>query len=187
MDHAHTVITPRNGDLLTRKELREYLDVGRNRIPEILERFDLRPVEGLFPFRSVWRQILWIEPVDAEQEALLREPLRPIGWVTKQSGRASSTVRAKVREGRFGYPGPAVDLGGPDGFSRSKRWLAPQIRAAKEGEDIPRFRIIGPLLDMKSALDLQEFSPESEDQTSINNAFSGILHSNARVSLQRPK
>lgn len=185
MRNAHPVITPRNGDLLTREELRAYLDVGRNRIPAIVSRFDLQPIENLFPFRSVWRQILGLEPCDPEQEALLREPLRPLGWVADQAGRGHSTVRAKVRNGRFEYPAPVVDLGDSDKVSRSKRWLAPQIRAAMRGEGIPSFRIIAPILHSRSGYSLSEIGLKSENQASIHNVFSKILHSNDRNSPKR--
>ena len=184
MDNKHPIIESLAEDLLTRDHLRKYLGVGRNRIPEILERFELHPVEGKFPIRAVWRQILWIEPVDAEQEALLREHLRPTGWVAAQVRRGHSTVRTKLREHRFEYPEPAVDLGDPDADSRSKRWIPAQIRAATLGDDVPRFPVAAPHRALEARLYLAGTVTNPDGPTCVNNAFARILHDNARLSPQ---
>ena len=138
-------IVPGAPGLLTRQELADLVNVGINEVPSLLGRFHLTPIEGRFPVRSVWRQVLGVEPQDDDEAALLMEQLQPITWVAAQIGKAPSTVRSKLREGTFEYPAPIADLGDPEKTSRSRRWLPEQIRAARRGDPVPTFRAVEPL------------------------------------------
>lgn len=176
---AIPVIVPKTAGLLTRRELCAYLQVGVNEIPRILERFGLEPVEGGFPSRSVWRQVLGVEPVDEDQERLLMQPLQDINWVARQVGRGVSTVRAKVRGGRFEYPAPIVDLGDPKKTSRMKRWVPEQILARKLGDAVPVFRAVEPLRRDDWPRSAPGDGPKSPAEAAANNAFAEMIRSNA--------
>ncbi|WP_297976221.1 hypothetical protein [uncultured Amaricoccus sp.] len=179
-----TTIVPKTPGLLTRQELADLVNVGINEIPRLLGQFHLMPIEGCFPVRSVWRQVLGVEPQDDEDAALLMEQLQPITWVAAQIGKGSSTVRNKLSEGTFEYPGPIADLGDPEKTSRSRRWLPAQIRAARRGDAVPTFRAVEPLRPEveASAEPASEPAPEA-----VNNAFAEILRLNAENSRQRRK
>jgi hypothetical protein len=184
MPTAVKIIVPGTSGLLTRQELADWLNVGINEVPRLLRRFHLTPIEGRFPVRSVWRQVLGVEPQDDDEAALLMERLQPITWVARQIGKAPSTVRNRLSEGTFEYPGPIADLGDPKKTSRSRRWLPAQIRAARRGDPVPTFRAVEPLRpDVEaSAEPAAEPAPEA-----VNNAFAEILRLNAENSRQRRK
>lgn len=178
------IITPETPDLLTREEFADLVNVGINEVPRLLCQFHLTPLEGRFPVRSVWRQVLGVEPQDEDEAALLMEQLQPITWVAAQIGKASSTVRSKLSEGTFEYPRPIADLGDPKKTSRSRRWLPAQIRAARNGDPVPTFRAVAPFRPEGEATaePASEAAPDA-----VNNAFAEILRLNAKNSRQRPK
>lgn len=173
------LITPRTPGLLTREEFASYLQVGINEIPIIVVRFELEPVEGRFPWRSIWRQVMGIEPADPEQEQLLRQQLQGIGWVARQVGRGASTVRRKVREGRFEYPAPVVDLGNPEIDSRLKRWLPAQILARKRGDDVPVFSTVEPVRRADAGQNTASDGQEELAGGPENNVFAEIIRAGA--------
>lgn len=177
-------IVPKTPGLLTRQELADLMNVGINEVPRLLDRFHLTPIEARFPVRSVWRQVLGVEPRDEDEAALLMEQLQPITWVAAQVGKASSTVRSKLSEGTFEYPGPIADLGDAQKTSRSRRWLPAQIRAARRGDPVPVFRAVEPLRPDARATAEPASEPAPE---AVNNAFAEILRLNAEKSRQRRK
>lgn len=184
MPTAVLIIEPRTPGLLTRREFASWLNVGINEVPRLMRQFHLTPIEGRFPVRSIWRQVLGVEPQDEASAALLMEQLQKITWVAAQVGKASSTVRGKLNAGDFEYPGPIVDLGDPAKTSRSRRWLPAQIRAAQGGEPVPAFRAVEPLGADAGAAANPAFDPGSD---TVNNAFAEILRLNASHSRQRSK
>lgn len=185
MSDTVRIIEPATPGLLTRGELADYLNVGKNLVPEIIRRFGLQPVEDRFPERAVWRQVLGVEPADAEEEALLREQLQPITWVAARIGRAASTVRNKLRKGTFGYPAPITDLGNPKIDSRSRRWIPAQIRACRDGEPVPAFIPVAPIQSAVGQKPASKNAQETAPEQAIHNAFGQILGYNAEASRQR--
>jgi hypothetical protein len=188
MLHAYSFIEPTTPGLLSQRELQDYLNVGKNALPGIVERFDLAPVENHFPWRTIWRQILRLEPADEEEAMLLREQLQPIDRVAGMIGRSRSCVRAKLRDGTFGYPGPVADLGAADVVSRSRRWLPAQIRAAILGEAVPLFTAVEPIprAPMTAGRPV-DAEPAAGGVAPSNNAFARMVQNNAKESRQRHK
>jgi len=139
-DQLPRVVQEHRG-FLTREEMGFYLRVGKNEVAGIAKRFGLRPLEGLFPERALWRQILGLEPVTAQGEDLLRLQLQDIHWVAGRTGRAVSTLRNRIRSGSFNYP-PGVQLGAisPGRTPRLRRWLPEVIEAAREGRALAGIR-----------------------------------------------
>jgi hypothetical protein len=178
------IIDPKTPGLLTRCDFAEFLNVGINEVPRLVRQFHLTPLEGHFPVRSVWRQVLCLEPQGDDDEALLMEQLQPITWVAAQIGRAASTVRDKLRDGTFEYPAPIADLGDPEKTSRSRRWLPAQILAARNGDPVPMFRAVEPLRpdDEAPAGPVQKPPPEA-----VNNAFAEVVRLSAKLPQQRRK
>jgi hypothetical protein len=188
MPHAPSIIEPRTPGLLSRGELQDYLNVGKNALPGIAERFNLAPVENHFPWRTIWRQILGLQPADEEEVALLREQLQPIDWVARRIGGSQSTVRTKVRGGTFDYPGPAVDLGRPGVASRSRRWIPAQIRAAIDGDTVPLFTPVEPIpRDPDGTAMPVDARPGAGGIAASHNAFAEMVRHNALKSRQRSK
>jgi hypothetical protein len=173
--------------LLNRVELARYLNVGRNEIPAILRRFAIEPVAGRFPWRSVWRQVLRVEPHDEVQEALLRQQLQKIGWVAAAVQRAPSTVRRRVADDGIGYPAPAVDLGDPEVRSRSRRWIPALILAHQQGRPLPVFRIVEPIEAVASPTTGPGGEPgPAALGTAATSAFAEILRLKAASSREQP-
>lgn len=185
---APSIIEPKTPGLLSRRELQDYLNVGKNALPGIVERLNLTPLENRFPWRSIWRQILHLEPADDAEAMLLREQLQPIDWVTRKIGAKPSTIRAKIRAGTFGYPGPVVDLAPSDVVSRSKRWVPAQIRAAIQGDPVPLFTPVEPIpRDPEVRTRPVAAKPAAGGIAPSNNAFAQMVRNNANKSRQRSK
>lgn len=174
-------IVPATPGLLTRSEFADWLNVGINEVPRLLAQFDLTPIEGRIPVRSVCRQVMKIEPRDDDEIALLMEQLQPIAWVAAQVGKGHSTVRSKLARSSFDYPGPIADLGGTEKRSRSRRWLPAQIRAARNGDPIPTFERVEALRDAAGTV-----TPEVAADAA-NNVFAQIVRLNDSIPRQRPK
>lgn len=177
-------IVPATPGLLTRSEFADWLNVGINEIPRLLGQFCLAPIEGRIPVRSVFRQVMKIEPRDDDEVAVLMEQLQPASWVAAQIGKGRSTVRTKLATGAFEYPGPIADLGAPEKRSRSRRWLPAQIRAARNGDPIPTFERVEALRD--AAGTATQPAPEVAADAA-NNVFAQIVRLNDSIPRQRPK
>jgi hypothetical protein len=181
MLHAPSIIEPRTPGLLSRRELQDYLNVGKNALPGIEARFNLAPVENHFPWRTIWRQVLRLEPADDEDALLLREQLQPIDWVARRIGGSPSSVRAKLRDGSFGYPWPVVDLGAADVVSRSRRWIPAQIRAAILGDPAPSFTSVEPIpRDPEPTAGPRDARQAGGGIASSDNAFARMVRNNAK-------
>ena len=107
----------------TRRELQEYLYVGKNAVSEIASRFRLTCIDGSYDERDVWRRILDLEPVHEHGAQLLRMPLRDIHWVAGRLGKAPSTIRNEIARGAFRF-GCGVQIGATDTGRdlRTRRW-----------------------------------------------------------------
>jgi hypothetical protein len=136
MHKSLTVITQSRPGLFDRSELSAYLNVGQNELKSIAVRFGLVPIDGHYPERRVWRQILEVEPSSEEGAALLRVGLVDIDWVAKWLGKATSTIRNRIAEGTFRYS-TGVQLGNAEEgrHARLRRWCAPRFLAELEGHE----------------------------------------------------
>lgn len=177
------VIAPKTPGLLTRTELADYLHTSRNAIPSIIDRFGLVPVEDRFAWRVIWRQVLGLEPDGPEQEALLRQSLQPIDWVAARIGKRPSTVRNRLRAGRFAFPA-AVELGDPKTAPRSRRWIPASVLARCQGIEPPAFKTIRPLPARAAA---REDVPDGPRPDPVHSVFARIVADSARTAEQRRK
>lgn len=144
---AIQTIEPKTPGLLTRQELASYLQVDYDAVPDIARRFGLTTVEDHFPERAVWRQVLGLEPIDEAAADLLRQQLQDIGWVSRRVGKATSTIRDKIRAGTFQYS-PGVQLGAVVAdrpAPRTRRFVPALIEAQRCDDPVPDFRIIAAL------------------------------------------
>ena len=125
----------------TRRELQEYLGVGKNAVPGIADRFKLTCIDGSYDEREVWRRLLGLEPVGDPGVHLLRMGLRDIHWVAGLLGKATSTVRNEISSGTFPY-GHGVQLGTrTEGQEpRLRRWCAPVLDAELRGVPLASIR-----------------------------------------------
>ena len=149
MDNKHPIIESLAEDLLTRDHLRKYLGVGRNRIPEILERFELHPVEGKFPIRAVWRQILGSSPSTPNRRRCCASICaRPAGSpprsavAIRRSARNSGSTGSNIRSRRSISEirtRTRVRSGGSRPKSVPRRW-ATTSRASRSPRRIARWR-----------------------------------------------
>jgi hypothetical protein len=99
----------------------------------------LLPIDGHYPERRVWRQILEVEPTTDRGAELLRVGLTEIDWVAKCLEKAPSTVRNQIAGGTFRYS-TGIQLGNEEKgrHARLRRWCAPLFLAQIEG-DVPDF------------------------------------------------
>jgi hypothetical protein len=82
---------------------------------------------------------------DDEDGCVCEVPVVPEEMTDDVELPSPSTVRCKLRDGVFGYPGPVVDLGAHDVTTRSRRWSPAQIRAAIAGDTVPLFTPAEPM------------------------------------------
>lgn len=163
MHKSLTIIAQKKPGLFDRAELGAYLNVGQNELKSIAVRFGLVPIDGHYPERRVWRQILEVESAKEEGAALLRVGLVDIDWVAKRLGKATSTIRNRIAEGTFRYS-TGVQLGNAEEgrHARLRRWCAPLFLAQIEG-DIPDFVRSVPRLRLAATpLGLPDLSDNSD-------------------------
>jgi hypothetical protein len=149
----------------SRRELQDYLGVGKNALTAIAERFGLTNVDGCFDERDVWRRLLDLEPMHNHGVELLRIPLRDIDWIAGQLGKASSTVRNEISRGSFPF-GCGVQLGDLSKHSpRTRRWCAPVFNAERRGIAIvsiqraPQLTVADDAFGLPPLDDFAELSP----------------------------
>jgi hypothetical protein len=113
-----------------RRELQQYLGVGKNAVAAIADRFGLNCIDGSYDERDVWRRILDLEPVHDHGVHLLRMPLRDIHWIAGRVGKAPSTVRNEIASGAFRF-GRGVQIAATDTGrdARTRRWCEPVFNA----------------------------------------------------------
>jgi hypothetical protein len=148
MHQPLTIVAQEKPGFFNRAELCVYLRVGRNELRSIVARFDLVPIDGHYPERRVWRQILEVEPTSDEGAELLRVRFMEIDWVAKCLEKAPSTVRNQIAGGTFRYS-TGVQLGNEDKgrHARLRRWCAPLFLAQIKGNvpdfvrSVPRLRL----------------------------------------------
>lgn len=174
--------------LWSREELSNYLNVGHNEIPRIAERFSIPVIEGHFAERTVWRQLFGIDPRDDAAAELLRLQLQDINWLSREIGRAASTIRNRIKAGTFGYP-IGVQLGetSKDGVPpRLRRWMPWEIPVAQSLTDAPALRRVTPI--RAAGADALSTTPRSGPETHTdavvptdpNNVFATIAGGNTR-------
>jgi hypothetical protein len=136
-----------------RRELQQYLGVGKNAVAAIADRFALTCIDGSYDERDVWLRVLDLEPVHDHGVQLLRVPLRDIHWVAGRVKKAPSTVRNEISRGAFRF-GCGVQLGATDtaGHARSRRWCGPVFDAELSGVTLASLR--KPNLQISSVEDL---------------------------------
>jgi hypothetical protein len=127
-------LNPQTPGFLTSAELRFYLNVGKNEVATIAERFGVPMREGRCRERDLWRQLFELAPATDAGDALLRVQLQDINWVASRLGAAPSTIRNRIRKHAFPYP-LGVQLGpqNADCAPRLRRWLPAHFEAALQG------------------------------------------------------
>lgn len=134
--------------LFSREEFTDYLNVGKNESLRIARRFSIPEIEGHFAERTVWRQLFGIEPDDAAATDLLRLQLQDINWMSRETGRATSTIRNRIKSGEFEYSA-GVQLGDTSRETsqpRLRRWMPWQVPVAKGLTEAPTLRLVAPVL-----------------------------------------
>lgn len=172
----HENFQPRHPGFFTLAELGIWLGVSRNSVADIAMRFGIRAIEGRFPETAVYRKILGIDPRDDQDREQLRRPLASVRWLSRKTGVPASTIRARVRTGKFGYP-LGVQLSEPSeggAKPRSRRWIPCVIDALAEGKEPPNFVVIVG----KPAKVSAEIRTDADDPSVSNNVFARIAHSN---------
>ncbi len=172
----------RRPGFFTAAELGTWLAVSRNSVVDIAERFGLRAIDRRFPEAEVYRKILGIDPRDEQDRARLRRPLEGVGWLSRRTAVPASTIRAKVRDGTFGYP-LGVQLSEPshNGVEpRSRRWIPCIIDALAEGMEPPAFEQV-----TSETTEAPAGMCEDSDGSAVpNNVFARIACSNNQVAPQ---
>lgn len=133
---------------LTRAELQRYLNVGRNNVTPITQRFGIECVHGLYPEAVIWRQLFGVEPTDDTARDHLREQLADINWVAWMTGVPCSTVRNAVSNASWHYD-IGVQLGADSASAapRLRRWLPTLIRCRALGVRPPPLIPVTPIAD----------------------------------------
>jgi hypothetical protein len=167
--------------VMSTAELAAWAQVGKNAIPQIVERFGIREITGnakfhRFPVHDVLSKILGVTPQTPEDLERLLIPLQKASWVSKMTGISVSAISASVCEKRGVLPSPIeLTITGKDQApARGRRWIPAQIEAHLSGHPIP---FLTSKTTVRKALSKRYPDPS-------RNIFAAICGSNAEVSRQ---
>lgn len=177
-------IIPASPAGLSTDELRRYLGVGRNNVTPIARRFGIEKLHGIYPEIVVWRQLFGLTPDDDAAQAVLREPLVDINWVSQATGVPQSTIRDHLRSGRWKYD-RGVQLGDEKTppSPRLRRWIPAQIRNRRCGSPRPAFTSVAPLPVIPGSADTRPATPTGRtDDRPSEDVFTALFADPATVS-----
>jgi hypothetical protein len=181
-------LIPKTPGMLTRRELRAFLNIGVNEVPKIIERFGLPLIEDHVPEHSVWNLILHLDPQDDGAADALRVPLRDINWLSQMTGKSVSNIRSKIKSKTFQYPsGVQLGVEGTDKSTpRLRRWPEAIILPLLSGCPSPNFDQI---VSNDSSLEQPDCtaveSAKTESKNAGDNVFGEIASLSAQSSQQR--
>ena len=142
MQSIDTPIQQAEAGWFARREAQGYLEVGKNAVAAIADRFCLVSVDGCFEERDVWQKILEnLQPMHDHGADLLRIPLRDIHWVAGQT--RQGVINDPERDRTWDLP---IQLRGPTWRARrrrrsaSSRWCAPVFDAERRGTALAAVR-----------------------------------------------
>lgn len=173
----------------TTDEVRRYLGVGRNNITPILRRFGIQKQHGIVPEAVLWRQIFGLIPENDAALLALREPLADIGWVSRATGVPMSSLRDRLRSGRWAYDA-GIQLGDTTGGGppRLRRWIPALIRSHRLGVQPPDFNHVPPLPHRpEDGCSHSASSRDGQSGPAFESAFSVLFGTDAPISRQRRK
>ena len=114
MQPISTSVRQSQAGRFTRRELQEYLGVGRNAVPGIADRFKLACIDGSHDEREVWRRLLGLEAVGDTG-------VISCGWAQATfTGFPASSARPHRQSGTSSRPGSShTDMGCNSAFKLS--------------------------------------------------------------------
>lgn len=171
----------RTPGVMSTAELAAWAQVGRNTVPQLVGRFDIRELTGnakhrRFPVHDVLRKIFGVTPGSPEDLERLLIPLQKVSWVSEMTGLSVSAISASVCEKRGSLPSP-IELtvtGQDQAPARGRRWIPAQIEAHLRGDPIP---FLAPRTPDRKALPKRVQEPAC-------NVFAAICGANAGEALQ---
>jgi hypothetical protein len=159
-------------------ELAEWAGIGKNAVPQLINRFGIREITGnaksrRFPVNSVLRAILGITPTTPGDLEQLLIPLQKSSWVSQITGLSVSAINAAACENRNNLPLPiALTATGPDqAAARGRRWIPAQVEAHLRGDPIPFLASRPPVRK----------APSKRLPTPARNVFAAICTDNAEA------
>lgn len=120
-----------NYGMCSRRDLAGHLVVHRSKLGEVVERFALCDVCGLYPWVQIWRNVHRLHAPPAELVEELKRPLVATSTLAAMLEVRPDTLRKKMREKRLRAPQPIV-LG-----PRSQRWRYFEIKAIIDNAETP--------------------------------------------------
>lgn len=166
---------------MTTAELAAWAQVGKNAVPQLVDRFGVRELTGnaknhRFAVQELLRKIIGVTAASQEDLAMLLMPLQKAAWVAQITGLSTSAISAGVCENRSPLPAPVeLTATGPDQApARGRRWLPVQVEAYLRGDPIP---FLAPRLPLPK-------HPDTRAQEPARNVFAAICADSARSSRQ---
>jgi hypothetical protein len=120
--------------VMSASEIADWAQVGKNTVPQIINRFNIREVTGhgkhrRYRTRDVLQRIAGVRPSTHEEVTLLLKPLQHAAWVSAVLGISVSALSANMRNGKSAIPA-AIQLSetaDTQQAPRGRRWVPAQI------------------------------------------------------------
>ena len=142
-NNAQPLILKTRG-VMTASELAAWAQIGKNSVQQLVSRFGIREIpagtRGLrFSAPLVLQNIIGIAPRSPEEFDQMLVPLQKASWVAQLTGFSVSTINAAACANRSGFPAPIeLTRAVPNQAApRSRRWIAAQVIAHLNGENVP--------------------------------------------------
>ena len=120
--------------VMSASEIADWAQVGKNTVPQIIDRFKIPEVTGhgkhrRYRTRDVLQRIAGVRPSSHEEVALLLKPLQHAAWVSAVLGISVSALSANMRNGKSAIPA-AIQLSETSDTQqapRGRRWVPAYI------------------------------------------------------------